>query len=89
MSEEEEVVSPRYLLLQGNSYQNLTLRLLLRPEFGGLLNYCENSLPGTPSFEFPIFIEEQNPTPNPEIPKKNTLTRTFSKSSRELLAPSL
>ena len=45
----------RNLLLQGNSYQNLTLHLLLRPRFGGLLNYCKNPLPGTPPFEFPDY----------------------------------
>ena len=45
----------RDLLLQGNSYQNLTLRPLLRPQFGGPLNYCKNPLPGTPPFEFPDY----------------------------------
>ena len=41
------------LLLQGDSYQNLTLRLLLRPQFGGLLNYCCNLPPEHPPIEFP------------------------------------
>ena len=43
-----------HLLLQGHPYQNLTLCLLLRPQSGGLLNYCEGKTPlNTLPFEFP------------------------------------
>ena len=41
------------LLLQGSSYSDLTLRLLLRPQFWGLLNYCENPPPNIPHSNFP------------------------------------
>ena len=34
-------------------------------------------------------LEAQKPTQNPEIPKNDAFTRTFSKSSRELLPSSL
>ena len=37
----------------------------------------------------PELLEARKPTQNPEIPKNTLFTRTFLKSSRELLAPSL
>ena len=38
-----------------------------------------------PILWLPGFIEAQTPTPNPEIPQDTMFTRTFPKSSRELL----
>ena len=43
----------RDLLLQGNFYQNLTLRLLLRPRVWGQIYYCKNPPSENPPFNFP------------------------------------